>query len=1371
MNRQKLRWAISLFVCVMFFALHAQAENLLVNADFEELDANGLPAQWEISAYTLEDSEFTVSKDAYSGESAVQIQSESGNDARFWQTVEVEPGSLYCLSGYIKADYLPDVGAGANLSVEGVFYEVDGLFDTKGEWVQFVDYGETGEDQTSVTIYARLGGYSRESSGLAMFDNLSLTKVDALPEDVVAKLWYQSGAALDNSAQFMQDAAESFFVRHGPFTIWLVLFALGFAALVIFLFPYLKKDENVLVLGESKSPLLVFGVGLCLSMLLRGVMAYFVPGHEVDMDCFIAWGNGMVQYGPSGFYEGLSFCDYVPGYLYVLWVNGLLYTSNRMMNIFIIKLVPMLCDAVTAMVLYREGKKELGGKAAAVLGLLYAFNPAIILNSAAWGQIDSVYTLLLLLVVIYGMRRSWHLAIPFFFLAVLVKPQALMFGPLGLAALVMDIVKNKPDPRKYIAGLGIGALLAVIAIVPFSGGQPSDWLIERYTGTIGSYPYSTVNAANFYYLLDKNWQPLTERVPLYVVAAFAVCGVGFGLYQMIRRRRGAALYGALGCAAIALAAGVFTVLKPEMMTFNLFGTVMIVLIVGATLYQFIVGGEMRHLPLAGGMMMLLMYVFGTMMHERYLFPALILFALAYAIEKDWRILVLMAVASGTMFVNCGIILDNTIRLGRASGHLNLDTQGLSYTVAVINMAAAVLALYTGRDLMTLRKEPMRIKWQSPFNEKGAYRTVVSAAQEALLRPKGHRLHMRGRDYIIMLGVTALYAVLTLVNLGSTKAPQTYYATLSAEDEIVFDLGAEKTVRMLYYAQVSYNHFGVAVSDDGDHWSEEYPAQMAQGECFRWKYLTGSYPDVNDKLAFNASDRLELTGRYVKILPKQANLKLCEVMFRDLDGNLVKAAPVTDSAMLLLDEQDTLDGEPSWFNSTYFDEIYHARTAYEHAHAFDQDAIDAGVFPYETTHPPLGKVIMSWFIMLFGMTPFAWRFAGALMGILMLPAMYLLGKQLFGKTSFACSAMLLMALDCMHLTQTRIATIDSFAVLFIIMAYFFMLRYMKMDVWGVGLWRSFVPLLLSGAFMGLSIASKWIGIYAGMGLALLFLYSVIQHLRQWRAAQKFGMVDGERQKAVARAHYYGLSDALIRCALCVVFFIVIPLAIYYASYIPYFNTTGGVTVERVIEAAIGTDHGSGVRIGGMLGYHATPGLGMDHPFYSPWYEWPLILKPMYYAADNYLPAGWAYSIFLMGNPAVWWAGLAALFVAAFIWLKRHVYNAGPGLSLHASAYDADIAWGFMLIGFLSQYLPWVLVPRGTYIYHYFASVPFIILCIVAVFKRLEKRLGKKVMTALWVYVAVCAVCFAILYPYASGVTVQTGWLDFARNLMIKRNIYY
>jgi Dolichyl-phosphate-mannose--protein O-mannosyl transferase len=133
-------------------------------------------------------------------------------------------------------------------------------------------------------------------------------------------------------------------------------------------------------------------------------------------------------------------------------------------------------------------------------------------------------------------------------------------------------------------------------------------------------------------------------------------------------------------------------------------------------------------------------------------------------------------------------------------------------------------------------------------------------------------------------------------------------------------------------------------------------------------------------------------------------------FRRTDGTVISPVIVSRNGAdpeskyysdpsALIDEPDTLEAlpalfadeaeqsrkaEPSWWNSTYFDEIYHARTAYE----FLQ-----GTVPYENSHPPLGKELMSVCVAVFGMTPFGWRLAGAIAGILMLPSMYLLGKQL------------------------------------------------------------------------------------------------------------------------------------------------------------------------------------------------------------------------------------------------------------------------------------------------------------------------------------------------------------------------------------------
>ena len=128
------------------------------------------------------------------------------------------------------------------------------------------------------------------------------------------------------------------------------------------------------------------------------------------------------------------------------------------------------------------------------------------------------------------------------------------------------------------------------------------------------------------------------------------------------------------------------------------------------------------------------------------------------------------------------------------------------------------------------------------------------------------------------------------------------------------------------------------------------------------------------------------------------------------------------------------------NSTYFDEIYFARTAFEHINRME---------PYETTHPPLGKLIMAIGMLIFGVNPFGWRVMGTLFGAAMVPVMYLFGKKIFGKRIYGFISAFLIMFECMHFAQTRIATIDSYAGLFVILAYYFMYDYFINKSYEVG----------------------------------------------------------------------------------------------------------------------------------------------------------------------------------------------------------------------------------------------------------------------------------------------------------------------------------
>ncbi|HNX62981.1 MAG TPA: hypothetical protein PKN45_10090, partial [Candidatus Limiplasma sp.] len=298
-------------------------------------------------------------------------------------------------------------------------------------------------------------------------------------------------------------------------------------------------------------------------------------------------------------------------------------------------------------------------------------------------------------------------------------------------------------------------------------------------------------------------------------------------------------------------------------------------------------------------------------------------------------------------------------------------------------------------------------------------------------------------------------------------------------------------------------------------------------------------------------------------------------------------------------------------------------------------------------------------------------------------------------------------------------------------------------------RTLIPLALSGFFMGVSIASKWTGLYSAVGLAVLFFIAAYRQFRTGLVAYDVDQGDVSlnpvQQLRVLWARELTLKRILVTCGFCVLFFIAVPAAIYYLSYIPYLSPTGPVTIDRIVKAQIG-----------MYNYQSTPGLGMDHPFYSPWWQWPLILKPMWFDQDKFEPTGYASTIMCMGNPLIYYVGALCMVIILALFIRKYLQIRG-GLRLRQG--DGDLTLPVIVIGFCAQYLPWVLVPRSTYMYHYFASVPFIILATMYVFNLLRDSKWKTRM--LVIYVILAGIFFAMFFPYASGLLTPTGYLDWLK----------
>jgi len=272
------------------------------------------------------------------------------------------------------------------------------------------------------------------------------------------------------------------------------------------------------------------------------------------------------------------------------------------------------------------------------------------------------------------------------------------------------------------------------------------------------------------------------------------------------------------------------------------------------------------------------------------------------------------------------------------------------------------------------------------------------------------------------------------------------------------------------------------------------------------------------------------------------------------------------------------------------------------------------------------------------------------------------------------------------------------------------------------------LLGAGISMGLGIACKWTGCYAAVGLAVIFFIIVYKRRKEYKYAlqDREGETNGIKHSYIIEVYKPYLRKTILFC--CVVF-ILIPLIIYTISYAPFRlqdNPDAGI-IERIVENQKD-----------MFNFHST--LKLENGHSSKWYSWPVIWKPIYYSS-TILSSTQRQGINAMGNPLIWWVG-----IPAFIYVVINIFKKKEKKAL------------FIAISYLSQYLPWIFISRMTFIYHYFASTPFVVIMIVYMFKDwLEEEENKRKKAYLIGYVVLTVILFIMFYPVLSGQTVSAEYV--------------
>lgn len=551
-------------------------------------------------------------------------------------------------------------------------------------------------------------------------------------------------------------------------------------------------------------------------------------------------------------------------------------------------------------------------------------------------------------------------------------------------------------------------------------------------------------------------------------------------------------------------------------------------------------------------------------------------------------------------------------------------------------------------------------------------------------------------YLLSLTLlTIIYAVISFWQLGSTTFPTTTWQPAVEKQEIVLNFGKIEKFDAIYTIygegdnnsnpqsyQIGTQDIHLFGSNDLQQWQEI--TVLKQGNIYTYSIQEGYWE-----------------YQYIKLVTTNKNNSLTEIGFRNLaHSNFLPVTILQDEykntkypAKMLIDEQDKLVLSPTYYNQAYFDEIYHVRNAWEIANR---------QYMYASVHPLLGTNIIALSIHLFGMHPFAWRLPGAIASVLMLPVLYGILKHLLKRDYLSLIGSFLLAADFMHITTARIATLEPFSILFILCSFYWMLKYCRSNFYTLPMWKGILYLFLSGIFMGLSIATKWTGCYAAIGLAIMLFTNWIQRFLEYKKDKE--------------THQQFFKILLTTMLSCILFFIIIPIVIYCISYIP----------DKIFRNEPWTIANVWKQAQQMYHYHVN--LNATHPYQSTWFQWILDLRPMWYYVG--IKGNVFHTISCFSNPLLTWIGLPAILFTTYRTLCKK-----------------DIVGWYIVVGYFSGLLPWIIyVQRIVFAYHFYPTSLFTIIAIVYCINLLNNRKMSIVVSA---YLAAYLALFILFLPVITG----------------------
>ncbi len=384
------------------------------------------------------------------------------------------------------------------------------------------------------------------------------------------------------------------------------------------------------------------------------------------------------------------------------------------------------------------------------------------------------------------------------------------------------------------------------------------------------------------------------------------------------------------------------------------------------------------------------------------------------------------------------------------------------------------------------------------------------------------------------------------------------------------------------------------------------------------------------------------------------------------------------------------------------------------------------------HPPLAKLVIAAGIWLFGDHPWSWRVGNAIIGTALVGITYMLARRMTGSRLAAGLAGAFIVCDGMYLVDSRVAVIDIVYLTCAAIAYLLFFKFAQTPDRNAR--RRLLPWI--GLALGLCLAGKlYIPAITFLLVTGFILYVLAKDLKiaadvesRETARPKTNQI---QQAPVAPLKPADLAITALTCAavasllvysgvtygrILVIVFVVVALRgaeiLWRRSSIPPVSSWTMPSLEDFFDRrsfgaiAIVGSVAAIAYLGAFLPHYWLGWWGgisdvfqyyhdviwyeqsvssATHPYASPWWSWPLMLRPVAYW-QNFPKTGNVATIWGGGNPLLWWGALTAITITAVNAIER-----------------PSLARSFLVIGYLGYIVIWIWIGRTLFLYHYMGSI--------------------------------------------------------------------